>query len=151
MKLLLVGMTVFVSLGLAQDFPSGPGRETLLKVCTQCHTLESIPNLRYSKSEWQDLVYSMAERGADASGEELDAIITYLTTNYGKPTAPARVNVNQASAKDLQTSLQLSEKEAQAVVAYRQAHGNFKSADDLAKVDGLDNKKLDAIRDRVEF
>jgi competence protein ComEA len=147
--LLLLGVTIFASLGLAQDFPSGPGRETMLKVCTACHGLESIPNLRYSKVEWQDLVFSMADKGADATGDELDEIVAYLTKNYGKPTP--KLNINKATDADLVSSLQLTPKDAVAIVAYRKAHGNFKSADDLAKVDGFDSKKVDAIKDRIDF
>jgi hypothetical protein len=70
--------------GEYENFPEGPGKSTLVKVCTQCHDIESLPHLHYSKDEWTNLVYSMKDMGADATGGELDSIIAYLTKNFGK-------------------------------------------------------------------
>jgi hypothetical protein len=67
-----------------ENFPEGPGKSTLVKVCTQCHDIESLPHLKYTKAEWTNLVYSMKDMGADATGGELDSIIDYLTKNFGK-------------------------------------------------------------------
>ena len=55
----------------AQDLPAGEGRDTLKKVCTQCHDIDSIPRLRYTRSDWANLVFSMKDMGADATGAEV--------------------------------------------------------------------------------
>jgi competence protein ComEA len=151
--------TVFLALGLApsgpvraaDDFPEGPGKDALMKVCTSCHGLESIPNLKYSKQEWQGLVYQMQDNGANASSEELDAIIAYLTQNFGKNEGADKTNVNSATAARISDTLGLSGKEAAAIVAYRSKNGDFKSIDDLKKVDGVDAKKIDAAKDKIAF
>jgi len=134
----------------ADDFPEGPGKDVLMRVCTACHGLESIPHLKYSKQEWQSLVYQMQDNGADASGEELDAIIAYLTKNFGKE-GVEKINVNTATATEMQDGLGFDGKEAAAIVAYRSKNGNFKSIDDLKKVQGVDAKKIDAASDKVAF
>jgi competence protein ComEA len=71
-----------------QDLPEGKGRETLKRVCTQCHDIDSVPRLRYSREDWTSLVYSMKDMGADATTAELDEIVDYLTLNFGKGDAP---------------------------------------------------------------
>jgi len=40
---------------------------------------------------------------------------------------------------------------AEAIVAYRQANGDFKTLDDLKKVPGLDAVKVDAQKTRITF
>jgi cytochrome c553 len=77
-----------IPLSFAQDnLPAGKGRETLKKVCTQCHDIEGVPQLRYSRADWASLVYSMKDMGADATKAELEEIIDYLTKNFGKDEA----------------------------------------------------------------
>jgi DNA uptake protein ComE-like DNA-binding protein len=47
--------------------------------------------------------------------------------------------------------LQLSAANADAIVAFRKANGNFKDLSALGKVTGLDSKKLEAKKDLTEF
>jgi len=51
--------------------------------------------------------------------------------------AMTKVNINTASAKDLAQLTRIGPKKAAAIVAYRQAHGPFKSIADLANVKGI--------------
>ena len=82
------GLALFaclVPLSFAQDnLPAGKGRDTFKKVCTQCHDVEGVPQLRYSRADWASLVYSMKDMGADATKAELEEIIDYLAKNFGK-------------------------------------------------------------------
>ena len=36
----------------AQDLPDGPGKEVFNRVCTQCHGLDQIIELKQTKAEW---------------------------------------------------------------------------------------------------
>lgn len=156
--LLLAASLAPVSWG--QDLPPGEGRETLQKVCTQCHDIESIPRLRYSREDWSNLVYSMKDMGADATGPELEQIVDYLAKNFGK-TAPAantdaaaKVNVNSATAKEIEAGVGISTKDSELIVAYRVKNGNFKDIDALLKVDGVeaaDSAKIQAAKDKIAF
>ena len=48
------------------------------------------------------------------------------------------VNINTATAADLAASIQgVGESKAAAIVAYRDTHGAFKSADELTNVKGI--------------
>jgi competence ComEA-like helix-hairpin-helix protein len=142
----------FAPLSFGQDLPAGTGRETLKKVCTQCHDIESVPRLRYSRADWTSLVYSMKDMGADATGAEMDEIIDYLTLNFGKgDDAAKKVNVNTAAAKDLETGLGITAKESDLIVQYRTKNGNFKDLAALLKVDGVDAAKVQAAKDKIAF
>jgi competence protein ComEA len=149
--ILLASCLLLPGMALADDFPEGPGKDILMQVCTQCHDLESIPHLKYSRQEWQGLVTEMVNMGADAKPAEIEAIVSYLTTNFGSAPAAAKVNVNTATAAEIERGLGLAAKEAAAVVQYRAKNGNFRTLDDLKKVDGVDAKKLDAAKDRIAF
>src|SRR3954469_20374290 len=140
-SLLLIAASSLASVGLGQDLPPGEGRETLQKVCTQCHDIESIPRLRYSREDWSNLVYSMKDMGADATGPELEQIVDYLAKNFGKGGATAaakKVNVNSATAKEIETGLGVTAKDSELIVAYRSKNGNFKDIESLLKVDGVE-------------
>jgi len=62
-----------------------------------------------------------------------------------------KVNVNKAAAKDLVSALELSEKEAESIVQYREKNGNFTNWEDLKKVPDLDSKKIEAKKDQLAF
>ena len=52
---------------------------------------------------------------------------------------------------DLQTQLELTPKDADAIVKYRTDHGDFKDFDSLTKVPGVDVAKLTAKKDSIIF
>jgi competence protein ComEA len=92
----------------------------------------------------------MVSMGARGTDDELNAVLEYLSKNF--PPAPAKpVDINTASAVDMESSLLLLRSEAAAVIQYRTEHGNFKSVDDLRKVPGLDFQKIEKNKDRIVF
>lgn len=56
------------------------------------------------------------------------------------------INVNTATVEQLMMLPGIGEKTAKAIVSYRQAHGQFKTVDDLARVKGIGMKKVNALR-----
>lgn len=57
-----------------------------------------------------------------------------------------KLDVNMATAEQLQQVKGIGEKTAAAIINYRTEHGSFKSLDDLAKVRGIGEKKLEQMR-----
>lgn len=78
---------------LAQgDYPSlppGPGRDVMVRVCSQCHSPEIVANQRMDHDGWKALVDQMANNGANATNQEFDTVTTYLATVFPATPAPA--------------------------------------------------------------
>lgn len=130
------------------QLPDGPGKDLVEAVCTACHTLERVAAKHATKAEWQDKVLEMLQEDPDITQQERDRIVEYLATTFHPL---PKININKATAKDLETVLDLAQKDAEAIVAYRADRGNFKNLDDLKRVPGVDPAKLDARRERLEF
>ncbi len=63
----------------------------------------------------------------------------------------ASVNINTADVQTLADNLSgIGPAKAQAIVDYREAHGPFKSVDDLSNVKGIGSHTIDANRDSIE-
>jgi competence protein ComEA len=63
--------------------------------------------------------------------------------------AGAKVNINSADATTLQTLDGIGPALAQRIVAYRSAHGGFRTVSDLQNVTGIGPKKFAAIKSEV--
>lgn len=130
-------------MSLTQDLPDGPGKDVVLKICRDCHDLDTITTENRTKEGWTKTVAKMGDRGAEGTDEQFETIVAYLTKNFG------RINVNKASAEEIVAGLDFSTKEAEAIVEYRKKNGSFKEWRDLTKVDGLDAAKVDAKKDHI--
>jgi competence ComEA-like helix-hairpin-helix protein len=93
--------------------------------------------------------------------EEIETVVEYLAKNFGAtneapPTGDNRyrnqsVNVNKASAVQLEEALGLSAKESAAIVSYREHNGTFRGWQDLTKVPGIETSKMERNKARVTF
>jgi competence ComEA-like helix-hairpin-helix protein len=137
--------------------PKGAGNQTdeefarvgevlVNKVCSSsCHGLDKLDEMRRTRSGWSDEVGDMVGRGAMANDAELATIKKYLARYYGL------VAVNTATAEELSAVVGFSAKDAEAIVAYRTAHGKFADADALSRVPGIDKTKIEEQPDALLF
>jgi len=58
----------------------------------------------------------------------------------------AQVDINSASKKELMGLKGIGEVKAEAIIAYRNAHGGFKSVDEIVNVTGIGQKTLEDIK-----
>jgi competence protein ComEA len=130
------------------ELPAGPGKDTLIRVCSSCHSPDNVIANGQDRSGWENTITKMAGFGAVASDEEFSEILEYLAKNFP---ANAPINVNKATAAQLESGLGFTAAEAEAVVQYRGKNGDFKTIDDLKKVPDLEAKKVDAKKDRLAF
>ena len=148
-------------LAAAQDsLPEGRGKAEFTRICSQCHSTATVTKLRNSEDGWAGIVDDMVSRGAQGTDDEFNRVVKYLAAHFGpnspggsakSTTTAAKVNVNQASEKDLSTILGLTAADAQAIVHYRETAGKFKNWQDLEKVPNIDTAKLAEQKDRIEF
>lgn len=130
------------------ELPAGPGKDTLVRVCSKCHSPDNVIANGQDRAGWEDTITKMAGFGAVASDDEFTQILDYLAKNFPAATT---IHVNQATAAQLESGLGLSTTEAEAVIDYRKKNGDYKSLDDLKKVPNVDAKKLDAKKDLLAF
>jgi competence protein ComEA len=126
-------------------FPETTGKAALLKVCSNCHTAESVIQTLRTRQEWTDVVDQMSRYGAEASEQEFDQILAYLVKHFSP------IRINKATAKDLESTLDIPANAAEAIVAYRAETGDFKTIDDLKSVPGVEAGKMDAQKPRLVF
>jgi len=129
--------------------PDGPGKETAQRICGSCHGTEIVLGRQLSRDGWGQIVVNMIQRGAQGTDDEFADIVDYLTNTVS--VEAAKINVNKATAKQLQAGLDISDKEADAILQYRGEKGEFKSVDDLKKVPGVDAAKIDAKKSKLAF
>ena len=141
---------VLLAAAARAQLPDGPGKAETQKVCSQCHELERSLSLRQDRSGWQATINKMVDLGAKASDAELAAALDYLSAHYPAEDVP-RINVNKASAIDLESALTLRRSQAAAIIEYRDKNGPFHTIEDLKKVPGIDAAKIDAKKDRLVF
>jgi len=128
------------------------GRKLVERTCVGCHELSVVTSAHKSDPEWEVTLNQMLSNGAKATDDEAEIIYNYLCDNYGtQPAAPAKINVNQASAEQLKSIPELGEPLAKAIVAYREKHGGFKDSADLKKVPHLPAATVDRLQDRLSF
>lgn len=145
-KLVLASIPLlFLTAAQAQDLPDGPGKDTFVKICSACHDAGVVVTMFQSKDDWQATIDDMKGRGADGSDADFKTILDYLTKYQGP-----MVNINKATADDLQKQLDLTADEAAAIVKYREANGDFKSWDDVQKVSDA-AKKLAPLKGRLAY
>jgi competence protein ComEA len=139
---------VYAARAAAQSspFPDNPGREIFEIICSSCHQPTVVLDKRWTKAAWQTKVTEMLQEEVDVTETERTQIVDYLTKSF-----PDRVNVNSATAADLERIAQIPGDSASATVAHRASNGSFKSVDDVKRVPGVDASRVDERKDRLEF
>jgi competence protein ComEA len=136
---------------LAQvDLPEGKGRQTLENTCAECHGLDRALADMHTLNGWREIAVRMRSKGATMTDSELETLVDYLFQNFGID-EKARVNVNKASEKEIETGLEVTAAEAAAIVRHRSGKRPFKDWRDLTKVEGVDPAKIEARKDRLLF
>jgi len=63
--------------------------------------------------------------------------------------APAKININVATAEELERLPNIGKLKAERIVEYREENGDFTSAEDIIKVKGIGEETLETIRDLI--
>ena len=131
------------------NFPDGPGKAETQAACGACHGLTQVAVAKHTKEEWDNIVTDMIGRGAAIMEADIPVIAGYLAKSF--PKTGGNVNVNRASAKELEAELKLTPQEAEAIVRHREDNGYFNKLQDFSRVAGLDVKKLEPAKERLSY
>lgn len=89
-----------------------------------------------------------ASASASASSSASSSSSSSSSSTSG-PASGDLINLNTATASDLQKLNGIGEKKAEQIIAYRQEKGSFKSIDELKEVSGIGDKTFAAIKDQL--
>jgi len=148
---LAVSMAPAIADDAKESLPDGPGKETTIQLCGKCHGVDVAVSRRESADGWNAIVLQMIKRGAKGTHDQFGEVVDYLAEHFPKSQAEPRIAVNTASIQELATGLDISEKEAVAIVRYRDEKGKFKTFEDLTKVPGIDASKLETKKSRLDY
>jgi competence ComEA-like helix-hairpin-helix protein len=143
--LVTTAAAMLVTIGAkAQDQDDAPAA-AFRRVCSNCHDADRILATRRTRTQWEEVIEKMIDRGAEGTSDDFTTAEEYLLRVSG------RVNVNRAATKDMVLVLGITQKDADAIAEYRKANGEIKDFDSLAKVPGIDLEKLNKARDAISF
>ena len=66
----------------AQSLPDGKGKEQVQMICTGCHDLSPITEGGFSKEDWNTVVQSMIQMGAEIKPDQVVVLAEYLAMNF---------------------------------------------------------------------
>ena len=90
------------------------------------------------------------EKATEQTAQPVVAIQT--ETQVAPAAASDKLNINTATVSEIQKVLTgIGAKKAEAIVQYREKHGNFTSAEQLLEVQGIGKATLERNRDRITF
>jgi DNA uptake protein ComE-like DNA-binding protein len=131
----------------ASDLDPDPAdAKAVAAVCTTCHSSAQFLTAARPYLRWEQTIQDMLDRGAVATDDQLDHVLSYLVKNI------TIVNVNSSPPDQLIMTLQIPGPVAEEIVARRTAHP-FTTVDELKAVKGINAdvvQKLNA-KKLIEF
>ncbi len=82
---------------------------------------------------------------------EMEEAITEVQEQNPAPASTELININEANLEQLQTLKGIGATYARRIIDYREAHGDFKSIDELKKVKGIGEKRLENIKPFIKL
>jgi len=100
-------------------------------------------NLAQKVSDGVKLYIPFAGEAGVTTGLKIDS------NQVGLDSSAGLVNINTASATELESLPKIGPVTAQRIIEYRETHGAFQSVDDLVNVTGISPKTLEVLRNEV--
>ncbi len=76
-------------------------------------------------------------------------VVVFAMTGLAFAADAAKININKAGVEELTQLKRIGPKYAEKIVAFREANGPFKSADELVDVPGIGEKTVEVNRDLI--
>ena len=128
----------------------GEGMAETGRLCRGCHEVERSVSLRQDKDGWNNTLTKMVGLGMKAADADLAIIADYLAKYYPADAIPP-INVNKATAIELESRFGMKRSQAAAFLAHREKLGKFKTFADLRKAPGIDPEKVEAKKSQIIF
>jgi DNA uptake protein ComE-like DNA-binding protein len=130
--------------------PPGPGRDSVATTCVTCHGLKSVVLGRKSQAEWGKAVNDMIQRGAPVFPDEIEPMVQYLSKSF-PANLPKPVNVNTATAADLEKIPGMKTDVAAKILEARGKSGPFTDSTDLQHAANIDKSDFESVRYLLKY
>ena len=130
--------------------PPGAGREPVATTCITCHGLKTVVLGRKSQAEWAKAVNDMIQRGAPVFPDEIEPMVQYLSKSF-PASLPKPVNVNTATAAELEKIPGMKPDVAARIVEARGKSGPFKDAAALQQAANIDKADFESVRYMLKY
>lgn len=78
------------------QLPEGKGKETVVRLCSDCHAARVVTSARKTQDQWLQTVETMADKGINASDDDFTTVVEYLSAHL----APANGTTSETPKKD---------------------------------------------------
>ncbi len=79
----LLGILLQQEADIVDSMPTGAGKRTVVRICSECHSLGNVVNSRNMASGWEAIIDEMTIRGAQIFADDKKMVVAYLDKYYG--------------------------------------------------------------------
>ena len=79
----LLGILLPQEADIVESMPTGEGKKTVVRICSECHSLENVVNQKNMASGWEAIINEMTLRGAQIFADDRKMVVAYLDKYYG--------------------------------------------------------------------
>ena len=79
----VLGILLQQEADIVDSMPTGEGKRTVVRICSECHSLENVVNQRNTASGWEAIIDQMTLRGAQVFADDRKMVVAYLDKYYG--------------------------------------------------------------------
>ncbi len=79
----LLGILLLQEADIVDSMPTGEGKRTVVRICSECHSLDNVVNQRNTASGWEAIIDEMTLRGAQIFADDRKMVVAYLDKYYG--------------------------------------------------------------------
>lgn len=97
----------------------------------------------------QKIVILTQEEAKNTQAENTSLSVSDSSISKKDNDDQAKININQADLSQLQQLSGIGAKKAQAIIDYRTENGDFKSIDELGKVNGIGEKTVEKLKNSI--
>jgi len=94
-------------------------------------------------------IFTREEARSMESQESVPGEASQKNTGEEEARVSDQVNINRADKTVLMTIPGIGESKAEAIIAYRNIHGNFSSVEELMQVEGIKEKTYEKLKDKI--
>ena len=79
----VLGILLQQEADIVDSMPTGEGKRTVVRICSECHSLENVVSQRNTVSGWESIIDEMTLRGAQIFADDRKMVVAYLDKYYG--------------------------------------------------------------------